>query len=160
MSTRSIPKGHSLAATFCPWERHPEKKTPSLLCLLLSLLPPLFLPSCPQSGRISLTLSNLHRCSEKHWACCWHAGLKPHGGWQIISQPLWAEWRQPAWESCSARAAESPTWDHLSMISSVPVMLEEKRERADPVVGLQGVDGKVKPAKAGVTCVYSIIKRS
>lgn len=70
------------------------------LSFLLPSLPSLFLPSCLQSGQISLALIRF-----EHWACCWCAVHTPHRGWQMISQPLWAARQKTEhsyWKSTSA----------------------------------------------------------
>lgn len=81
-SLRETQEYHPLSlASFCPPSLPPHPTT--LVCRVAG----------------SASLSNLHCWPEKHWARCWHAGLIPHRGWQIISQPLCAEWGQPASES-------------------------------------------------------------
>lgn len=85
-------------ATFTAWKRQREREKERegkkereicaaipFLCFLLPSFPPLFHPSCLQSGWISPAL-----IGSEHWACCWCAVHTPHRGRQIISQPLWA----------------------------------------------------------------------
>lgn len=66
---------------------------PALPCFHSPPSHPLLPLDCRVAG--SASLSNLHHWPEKHWVRCWHAGLTPHRGWQIISQPLCAERGQP-----------------------------------------------------------------
>lgn len=96
----SVPNDRDCCKTQCELhslhERHP-RIPPSLHCFLLPSFPPTTPPlACRVAG--SALLSNLHHWPEKHWARCWQPGLIPHRGWQIISQPLCAEWGQPASE--------------------------------------------------------------
>lgn len=80
---------------------------------LASFCPPslTLLPSALPAERIS-PLSNLHRRPEKHRARCWHASLIPHRGWQIISQPLCAEWGQPASQPASKTFCLKQLWGY------------------------------------------------
>lgn len=107
---------HTLRATLTAWkEREREREICAaipFLCFLLPCFPSLFLPSCLQSGQISLALIRF-----EHWACCWCAVHTPHRGRQIISQPLWAARQkneQSYWKSTSAPwsllLGETPEW--------------------------------------------------
>lgn len=107
-------KPKTLKATLTAWTEREREICAAIpfLGFLLPSFPSLFLPSCLQSGQISLALIR-----SEHWACCWCAVHTPHRGRQIISQPLWAarqKTEQSYWKSTSAPwslvLGETPEW--------------------------------------------------